>query len=316
MNEIAEDEDFEEEVDQEAGESSEEEDELVVEVEDDAPPEDQGRARRKGEPNIPDDEEIASYSDGVQKRIKSLKFEYHEERRRKEEAERLRDEAVSYAQRVFQENQRLEDYSRRATTAVADTSKGRIESELERARSSYRDAFDNGDSEAALKAQEDISRLLLESQRYEQMKSQASAPARAQQSPPQRAPEPDEKAKAWAAQNDWFEKDEVMTAAAYGIHQKLYNSGIQPGTEKYWEYLDLGMREAFPHKFQATQSEQPKAGAGGRRSGRGSVVASASRGGKNTRKVVLTASQAALIKRLNITPEQYISQMMKDSKND
>lgn len=321
MNDIPEDKDFLEEGEPatetpaaDAPDSEEAEGHIDIEIEDDTPEEDRGRPRRKGEPQVPSDDEIAAYSEGVQKRIKALRYEFHEERRRKEEAERIRDEAINYAQTVFQENQRLLEQSRQANTVLADTAKGRIEAELERARAAYREAFDSGDSQAALAAQENITRLLGESQRYEALKAQPPQQQQARR-PPQAIPEPDARAKAWARENPWFEKDPVMTAAAYGVHQKLYNEGIAPGSERYWKELDAEMREAFPHRFQSGEPEQRDNAAGGKRTARGPVVAPASRGGKTTRSVTLTASAAALIKRLGITPEQYIAQMMKDAKN-
>jgi len=89
--------------------SMESSDDLVVEVEDDTPEEDKGRPRRaKGEEaDIPEDDDLQQHSESVQKRIKKLKFEYHEERRRKEEAEREREAAIQYAQSAKSEADNL-----------------------------------------------------------------------------------------------------------------------------------------------------------------------------------------------------------------
>lgn len=58
-------------------------DKLEIDIVDDTPPEDRNRPRRPdgAEPDIPTDEEIEQYSANVQKRIKQLKYEFHEERR-------------------------------------------------------------------------------------------------------------------------------------------------------------------------------------------------------------------------------------------
>ena len=73
--------------------------ELEVDIIDDTPEQDKGKPRRAedAEPQIPEDDEISNYSENVQKRIKQLKYEFHEERRAKEEAARLQEEAVGYA---------------------------------------------------------------------------------------------------------------------------------------------------------------------------------------------------------------------------
>ena len=86
---------------EEATKEEETSSEVEIEIVDDTPEEDKGRARRAegAEPDIPDDEELESYSEGVQKRLKKMKWEFHEERRAKEESERLKEEAVTYAQK-------------------------------------------------------------------------------------------------------------------------------------------------------------------------------------------------------------------------
>ena len=113
MNQVAEQQtEFEEETVAEAIESAtvdskedSQDDGFEIEVVDDTPEEDRGKPRRAegAEPQIPNDEEIENYNENVQKRIKQLKYEFHEERRAKEEAARLHDEALRYAEQIKQD---------------------------------------------------------------------------------------------------------------------------------------------------------------------------------------------------------------------
>ena len=71
-----------------------------IEIVDDTPEEDRVPKRKEtseADTDTDNDDEIKNYSEGVQKRISKLKYEFHEERRAKEEAARLREEAVKFA---------------------------------------------------------------------------------------------------------------------------------------------------------------------------------------------------------------------------
>ena len=78
-----------------------------VEIVDDRPEEDRVAKRNESATtNVEDDDDEAkNYSEKVQKRIKALKYDYHEERRAKEEASRLQEEAINYAKKLQKENE-------------------------------------------------------------------------------------------------------------------------------------------------------------------------------------------------------------------
>ena len=275
-----------------------------VEIVDDTPEEDRGRPRRADgkEPEVPDDDEIANYSDNVQSRIKKLRFEYHEERRRKEEAERVREQAVTDLQKLYEENQKLRETLTRGEGALVNQAKGRIAAELEKAKQSYKDAYESGDSDAMIAANERLTLLTNEKLRYESYKPK---PVQQQKMPEYtQAPQEfvvDDKAIDWASRNEWFQKDKAMTGYAYGIHEELVEDGIDPRSDEYYRQIDAKMREAFPHKF-------------GHQRQQGTVVAPSSRSTKAPRKVTLTQSQVALAKRLGISPERYAAQLMKETR--
>lgn len=293
-----------------------EESSIELEIVDDTPEEDRGKPRRAddAEPQIPEDDEVANYSENVQKRIKQLKYEYHEERRRKEEAARLQDEAVSYAKTIYEENQRLKKALEEGEGVLINQAKGRVEAELDKAKSAYKDAYESGDPDALVEAQSKLAELQAERLRVNSYKPQKreAAPAPVETPVQQEVPKPDEHAMRWAEKNDWFNNDKLMTAYAYGVHEDLVSThGIDPrrSPEIYYERIDQEMRKRFPDKFGEQNIEEAPA----RQTG--SVVAPANRSAKKPRRVQLTSTQVSLAKRLGLSNEQYAAQLLKESSN-
>ena len=290
---------------------SNKDDDFEIEVVDDTPDYDRGKPRRadNAEAQVPDDDEIQSYSEGVQKRIKQLKFEYHEERRRKEEAARLQEEALRYAQHIKAENDRLRKTLHEGEGVLVNQAKGRVTAELDKAKAAYKAAYESGDSDALIEAQERLTALQAEKMRYDSYRPQQPQPAQVPQyaQPQIQPPRPDAKALDWAKRNPWFEKDSEMTGYAYGLHEKLVRSGVDPRSDEYYNQIDRAVRRVFPDKFDDGQIEEvaPHRQAG-------NVVAPAARSGKKPRKVQLTSTQVALAKRLGLSNEQYAAQLMKE----
>ena len=322
MNNLAEEQEFEEETVAEALEKAhgnqldtgDDDDGFEIEVVDDTPEEDKGKPRRAegADPKVPDDDEIQSYSEGVQKRIKQLRFEYHEERRAKEEAARLQDEALKYAQQIQHENEKLRKTLEEGEGVLVNQAKGRVAAELDKAKAAYKAAYETGDPDALIEAQEKLTMLQNEKIRYENYKPQPrqqQAPQPQYQQPTPQPNRPSDRALQWAQRNDWFEKDSEMTGYAYGLHEKLVKSGVAPDTEEYYNQIDNAVRRVFPDRFDDVSFEEtaPQRQAG-------NVVAPAARSGKKPRKVQLTSTQVSLAKRLGLTNEQYAAQLMKDMK--
>ena len=319
MNQLAEQTEFEDETVAEAlsnaqSEESDSDDGFEIEVVDDTPEEDKGKPRRaeSTQPNVPDDDEVEKYSEGVQKRIKQLKFEYHEERRAKEESARLQDEALRFAQQVKAENEQLRKTLSEGEGVLVNQAKGRVSAELDKAKSAFKVAYEAGDPDALLAAQEQLNVLQNEKVRYDNYKpqpAQQKAPQPQYEAPAAQPPKPDKLAMDWASRNDWFEKDPEMTGYAYGLHEKLVKSGVDPRTEEYYNELDTAVRRVFPDKFgdEIIEESAPQRQAG-------NVVAPAARSGKRPRKVQLTSTQVSLAKRLGLSNEQYAAQLMKEMK--
>lgn len=289
--------------------------EFEVDIVDDTPDEDKGKPRRaeEAEAQIPEDDEIANYSDNVQKRIKQLKFEYHEERRRKEEAARLQDEAIEYARKVYEENQKLRKTLEEGEGVLVQQAKSRVEAELDRAKAAYKEAYETGDPDKLIEAQEKLSALQNEKFRVESYKpkpqQKQEEPVQLQQRP--KVNEPDAKTQAWASSNPWFGEDSEMTGYAFGVHESLVKQGINPQSQadEYYRRIDDSMRKRFPDKFGEQYFEEAPA----RQTG--SVVAPAQRSAKKPRRVQLTSTQVALAKRLGLTAEQYAAQLLKEASN-
>jgi hypothetical protein len=326
MNNLAEEQEFEikEETVAEAIESAKQttdqddgDDGFEIEVVDDTPEEDQGKPRRaeNAEPQVPSDDEVEKYSEGVQKRIKQLKFEYHEERRAKEEAARLQEEALKYAEQIKNENEKLRKTLDEGEGVLVNQAKGRVAAEIDKAKIAYKAAYESGDPDALVDAQEKLSALQAEKLKYESFKpqprqQQTPQPQPQYQQPTPQPPKPDQRALDWAAKNDWFEKDPEMTGYAYGLHEKLVKSGIDPRSDQYYNEIDNAVRRVFPDKF----DDGPIIEESAPQRQTGNVVAPAARSGKKPRKVQLTSTQVALAKRLGLSNEQYAAQLMKDMK--
>lgn len=225
------------------------------------------------------------------------------------EAERREKDAIAYAEAVKKESDELRAKMRNLDQGYVQEYSGRVESELESAKTALRQAMSIGDTDAAVEAQERLAQLSVAKERARQAQAQMERRREAEpeqeeaatqqnynQSEPQR---PDPRAEEWAEQNDWFGKDEAMTYAAFGIHKRLVESeGFDPNSEDYYTELDRRIADEFPHKLGKTgqQSSRPV-----------QTVASASRTAKNSgrRKVKLTSSQVAIAKKLGVPLEEY-----------
>jgi hypothetical protein len=274
------------------------EDEPEIEVVDDTPAEDRDRPPMKEPPSEVTDDELAQYSDGVKKRIQHFSKGYHEERRAKEAAFREREEAVRLAQQLIEENKKLQSSQGQTQQVLLEQAKKVVQNEVEEAKRKYKEAYESGDSEALVTAQEELTAAKIRADRVNNFR-----PAPLQQEKPavQPAPQPvqqeqvyvDSKASAWQEANPWFGQDDEMTALALTVHRKLVESGVSPTSDEYYDRINNRMRQVFPDAF---PSEKPVK--------KSSVVAPATRS-TAPKKIVLTKSQVNIAKRLGLTNEQY-----------
>jgi hypothetical protein len=306
--------------------------EIDVEVVDDRPEDDQrSPAASEGEDGgLATDQELAQLGNRAQKRIKKLKWEYHEERRAKEASDRLANEAVNYTQSLQTENQRLIRLVQDSQTALTEQAKNRASAGLVLAEENFKKAHESGDSGLIAQAQQDltnaqlaqayapsVSQKIIDDWKRDVMaQDQQMAQQVQEQYMPPEVPEPDPKAMAWQEENPWFGVDKELTSFAYGVHDKLVrDEGVDPDTDEYYQLIDQRMREIFPTHFSTDSTQQGRTvtvdTAPRRRAN--PVVAPASRNnGATPRKVTLTSTQVRLAKRLGLTPQQYAAQLMKE----
>ena len=272
------------------------------------------------------DDELSGYSKRVQKRINKLKYDSHEERRKRESALAERDEAYRVAQQIAEKNREYESLIGRGEQALIGQIKERSALAVEQAKGQYKQAYEEGDTDNVVAAQEALTKAtaeLTEADRYaqnaarqqsQQIQQEEAWAAQQQQQqlqqqqfpqPQQQPARPDPETQEWAAENPWFMSPghEAMTSLAYGKHAELVNQGIQPNSSEYFRQIDATVRKAFPdYEWQDGTSEVRTSPA----SQPSTVVAPTTRNnGAKPRTVKLTATQRSLAKRLGLTDEQY-----------
>ena len=247
-------------------------------------------------------EELEQYSEGVQKRISKLTKKWRE-------AERQKEAALDYAKGVQNEHTQLKTRISKLEPSYVNAIENKVASGLQAAQAKLARARDAGDIATEVEAQKDIAKLGVEEARVASLKArQAEAKANEVKTPtldqavaPQAPVDP--KAEEWAANNDWFGKDNAMTYTAFDLHKKLTEQeGFDPNSPEYYAEIDKRIRVDFPHKFGNTKSQESTKPT--------QTVASATRSVKPGRKTVrLTSSQVAIAKKLGVPLEEYAKQL-------
>ena len=284
---------------------------LGQEIEIEAPEAEESEAparRAEADDGADKEAELESYSKNVQNRIKKLTEKYRKE-------ERDRQEAVRIAQQLMEENKKLKGRVNQLDSGYLDQYGARVEAQVAAARRAYKEAYEAGDADKVVEAQEALARAVSDQDRYnvaktraerqqqdERLQRQQPEQLQYQQQPQyQQAAQPqvDPKAQTWAEKNTWFGQDEVMTYAAFGIHRRLVEEeGFDPQSDEYYSEVDRRMRAEFPHKFKSD-----------RKTGGAQVASASSSASRSTkqgrRSVKLTPSQIAIARKLNVPLEEY-----------
>jgi len=300
------------------------EEKFEIEIEDDTPPEDRGRKPMKEPVEDPTEDELASYDEKVQARIKKFTRGYHDERRAKEEALREREAAENFAKQVYEENKRLQHQLSNGSKVFIEQSQSAAQMELESAKKKYKEAYESADVDALAEAQTEIAKATLKLDKasglrpieVDEREFQTAQPPQSKMTP---------RTKKWVDNNsDWWGVDEEMTMAAMGIDRKLqkeYGSEYI-GTEEYFRTIDKTMRKRFPEHFNSEQSYEEDESPPNKRTSEpvdeddpphratrsASPVAPATRSTPPNR-IRLKASEAATARRLGVPLELYAKQV-------
>jgi hypothetical protein len=277
--------------------------EFEVEGEEEAKPE--VEAKPEPEPQEEKAPELEGIeTKGAEKRIRQLI------RQRKE-----RDEQIAA---LIQKNEELGNSLRTKDKEVnevnklsLDASEKQLNDKLELARSVYMEAFEEGDKERVLKAQEmlneaqnDLKQVSTAKIRYENQ----PAPVQQQQVPqPQVQPKNDPLAEEWAAKNSWFGQDNIKTAAALAIDAELKGEGYDPSDEEFYQEIDNRIKKAFSPSVGETEERVQE-----NTSTPAQVVSGSSRlSPSSSNKVKLSKEDVRLAQKWNIPLEQYAAEKLK-----
>jgi len=286
----------------------EKDDEVDIEVVDDTPKADRNRKASKPPEDITD-EELEDYSDKVRKRIQHFSKGYHDERRAKEASQRERQEMEAYAKSLVDENTKLKGSVEKNQTALLEQAKKNSAIEILSAKRSYKRAYEAGDADKLLDAQEKLTNAKIKADKLADFKAEPLQEAEVPVQIPQQQSQTvvDTKASDWAAENSWFGDDDEMTAYAMGVHSKLVKQGVDTESDEYYESINARMRNTFPEEFGEIE-EEPEDKPSKRKS---NVVAPATRS-TAPKKVRLTQTQVAIAKKLGVPLELYAKKVAEE----
>jgi len=288
--------------------------EVEIEVVDDTPEYDQKRDPMPKDivENLEKDE-LEEYDDTVKEKLKQMKKVWHDERREKEAANREREEAIAYARKIAEENKKMRQMISSGEKEYVETIQSSANMSLEMAKKAYKEAYESGDVDQMMEAQQKLQEANLRLLRANSFKPTAlqeqNFEVQTQPEQIQSVPKPDERATDWQKQNRWFGSNKVMTATALGLHEELKDQGVAVGSDEYYETLNKTMRRRFPEQFEETREEEISKAPAARSKTR-SVVAPAVRT-TSPQRVRLTETQVGLSKKLGLTPEQYAIELRK-----
>ena len=291
-------------------------DDFEIEIEDDTPPEDRNKEPLPKEIVAKlEQDELDQYEGTTKEKFKQLKKVWNDERRRADSAEREQQEALGLAKKALEENKKLKERLFSGEKMLVTSFKESVQNEMDLAKREYREAYEAGDTDRIIEAQEKLTSAKIRADRIHNYVPAEEGPLQQPENVVQSRQETqvrtDPKAAAWQERNGWFGQDEEMTSLALGLHEKLKRTGTPVGSDKYYDEIDKTIRRRFPEAFVAEEDgevevEEPQKVT----KPKPTVVAPATRS-TSPKKIRLSNTQVALAKKLGLTPEQYARELTK-----
>jgi hypothetical protein len=291
-------------------------DDFEIEIEDDTPPEDRNKEPLPKEVVAKlEQDELDQYEGTTKEKFKQLKKVWHDERREKDAANRERQEALDLAKKALDENKKLKERLSNGEQMLVSSFKESVQNEMDLAKREYREAYEAGDTDRIIDAQEKLTAAKIRADRIANYRPPVEEPLQEAENVVQSRNESqvraDPKATAWQERNGWFGQDEEMTSLALGLHEKLKRNGIPVGSDKYYDEIDKTIRRRFPEAFSVEESEEVQVEEPQKvNKPKSTVVAPATRS-TSPKKIRLSNTQVALAKKLGLTPEQYARELTK-----
>lgn len=291
-------------------------DDFEIEIEDDTPPEDRNREPLPKEVvQKLEQDELDQYEGTTKEKFKQLKKVWYDERREKDAANRERQEALDLAKKALEENKKLKEKLSSGEKMLVSSFKESVQNEMDLAKREYREAYEAGDTDRIIEAQEKLTAAKIRADRINNYVPPAEEPLQEVENVVQSRQEgqvrADPKAAAWQERNGWFGQDEEMTSLALGLHEKLKRNGVPIGSDKYYDEIDKTIRRRFPEAFSVEESEEVQVEEPQKvNKPKSTVVAPATRS-TSPKKIRLSNTQVALAKKLGLTPEQYARELTK-----
>ena len=291
------------------------EEKIEIEIVDDRPEEDQKSAQPLPEAIVKDieNDDLEQYSKEAKQRLLQMKKLINDERREKEQALREQQEAIRVAQSLVEETKKLRGRLTEGEKVYVSNAKEGAERQLELARIAYKEAYDSGDSDKVVDAQEKLTEAKFKVHEVESYRPQydesALQTAENEVKIPEQSQQPqrlDSKTQSWLDKNSWYGVDDDMSFLAMGIHRRLERDGVTTGSDQYWNAIDTEMRKRFPEKFAGDNNSETKDSV----KKPSTVVAPATRS-TSPKKIRLTQTQLALAKKFKLSPEQYALELTK-----
>ena len=253
---------------------------------------------------------------GAEKRIRQLI------RQRKEREEQI--------QKLMQQNEELQNNLKvkdnevdSIATRSLNANEKQLTQNIELARQAYMEAFEDGDKEKVLKAQEILNNAQSDLKTVQNYKNNLATKLKQKEEQIAATPQPvqsqqpsyDPKANEWAERNEWFGKDTVKTAAALALDAELKEQGYDPNDEEFYGEIDRRLEMAFGQASNRVQETEEQSNSG--TSQPAQVVSGASRSSPSAgKKVKLSKEDVRLANKWGIPLEQYAAEKLKVNQAD